>query len=282
MTKRRTIDLGVAVAARLGIWLIILASLFPIYWMVSTSFKDPDSALRIPPEVIGFAPTLDNYAQLLGGETSARGFGSLLVNSIIVAIGSTTLALLLGLPAAYALARVRFRGKRQLAMWILSTTMFPPIVAVIPVFLIAGNAGFIDTYPVLIVPYTAFNLPLVIWMLRSAIRQIPAEIEESALVDGSSRLGMLRTMVLPLAAPGIAAAAVLSVFLSWNEFLFALTLTRSQARTAPVGINEFTTMFGTEWGNLTAGATLVVAPILVMALLLGRRLVSGLTFGAVK
>jgi ABC-type glycerol-3-phosphate transport system permease component len=160
--------------------------------------------------------------------------------------------------------------------------MFPPIVAVIPVFLIAGNAGFIDTYPVLIVPYTAFNLPLVIWMLRSAIRQIPAEIEESALVDGSSRLGILRTMILPLAAPGIAAAAVLSVFLSWNEFLFALTLTRSEARTAPVGINEFTTMFGTEWGNLSAGATLVVAPILFMALLLGRRLVSGLTFGAVK
>jgi ABC-type glycerol-3-phosphate transport system permease component len=275
-------DLGVAVLARVAIWLIILASLVPIYWMVTTSFKDPEAALQIPPNVVGFAPTLDNYVELLGGETTARGFAPLLANSIIVAIASTALALVLGLPAAYALARIRFRGKRHLAMWILSTTMFPPIVAVIPVFLIAGNAGFIDTYPVLIVPYTAFNLPLVIWMLRSAIRQIPAEIEESALVDGSSRLGILRTMVLPLAAPGIAAAAVLSVFLSWNEFLFALTLTRSEARTAPVGINEFTTMFGTEWGNLSAGATLVVAPILVMALLLGRRLVSGLTFGAVK
>jgi multiple sugar transport system permease protein/sorbitol/mannitol transport system permease protein len=276
------VDIGVAVLARVAIWLIILASLLPIYWMVTTSFKNPDAALQIPPNVIGFSPTLDNYVQLLGGATTARGFGRLLLNSIIVAVASTGLALALGLPAAYALARVRFRGKRQLAMWILSTTMFPPIVAVIPVFLIAGNAGFIDTYPVLIVPYTAFNLPLVIWMLRSAIRQIPAEIEESALVDGSSRLGILRTMVLPLAAPGIAAAAVLSVFLSWNEFLFALTLTRSAARTAPVGINEFTTMFGTEWGNLSAGATLVVAPILVLALLLGRRLVSGLTFGAVK
>ncbi|MEA2536820.1 MAG: multiple sugar transport system permease protein [Chloroflexota bacterium] len=282
MTGRRPVDIGVAVLARVAIWLIILASLLPIYWMVTTSFKNPDAALQIPPNVIGFSPTLDNYVQLLGGATTARGFGRLLLNSIIVAVASTGLALALGLPAAYALARVRFRGKRQLAMWILSTTMFPPIVAVIPVFLIAGNAGFIDTYPVLIVPYTAFNLPLVIWMLRSAIRQIPAEIEESALVDGSSRLGILRTMVLPLAAPGIAAAAVLSVFLSWNEFLFALTLTRSAARTAPVGINEFTTMFGTEWGNLSAGATLVVAPILVLALLLGRRLVSGLTFGAVK
>jgi ABC-type glycerol-3-phosphate transport system permease component len=282
MTARRSVDFGVAVVARVGIWLIILVSLVPIFWMVTTSFKAPDAALQIPPNVIGFTPTLDNYAKLLGGETTARGFAPLLLNSVIVAVASTALALLIGLPAAYALARVRFRAKRQLAMWILSTTMFPPIVAVIPVFLIAGNAGLIDTYQVLIVPYTAFNLPLVIWMLRSAIKQIPAEIEESALVDGSSRLGILRTMILPLAAPGIAAAAVLSIFLSWNEFLFALTLTRSQARTAPVGINEFTTMFGTEWGNLTAGATLVVAPILVMALLLGRRLVSGLTFGAVK
>jgi ABC-type glycerol-3-phosphate transport system permease component len=282
MSLRRPQDLALGVLARVAIWLVILVSLVPIYWMVTTSFKDPDAALQIPPTVLGFTPTLDNYVKLLGGDSTARGFGRLLVNSIIVAVASTTLALVLGLPAAYALARIRFRGKRQLAMWILSTTMFPPIVAVIPVFLIAGNAGFIDTYPVLIIPYTAFNLPLVIWMLRSAIRQIPAEIEESALVDGSSRLGILRTMILPLAAPGIAAAAVLSVFLSWNEFLFALTLTRSEARTAPVGINEFTTMFGTEWGNLSAGATLVVAPILVMALLLGRRLVSGLTFGAVK
>ena len=282
MNLRRFQDRGVAAVARIAIWLIILVSLVPIYWMVTTSFKDPDAALQIPPNVVGFAPTLDNYVNLLGGQTTARGFAPLLVNSIIVAIASTVLALVLGLPAAYALARVRFRGKRRLAMWILSTTMFPPIVAVIPIFLIAGSAGFIDTYPVLIVPYAAFNLPLVIWMLRSAIRQIPVEIEESALVDGSSRLGILRTIVLPLAAPGIAAAAVLSIFLSWNEFLFALTLTRSDARTAPVGINEFTTMFGTEWGNLSAGATLVVAPILVMALLLGRRLVSGLTFGAVK
>lgn len=282
MTRRRSLDLSLAVGARLAIWLIILASMVPIYWMVTTSFKDPDTALQIPPQVIGFSPTLDNYVNLLGGQTTARGFGSLLVNSVIIAVSSTALALVLGLPAAYALARMRFRGKRRLAMWILSTTMFPPIVAVIPVFLIAGGAGFTDTYPVLIIPYAAFNLPLVIWMLRSAIRQIPVEIEESALVDGASRLAILRTMVLPLAAPGIAAAAVLSIFLSWNEFLFALTLTRSQARTAPVGINEFTTMFGTEWGNLSAGATLVVAPILVMALLLGRRLVSGLTFGAVK
>ena len=282
MTARRTLDLAWSAVTRIVIWLIIVGALVPIYWMVTTSFKDPAAALRIPPDVIGFEVTLDNYVSLLGSQATARGFLPLLINSIIVSTASTVLAIVIGLPAAYALARTRFRGKRQLASWILSTTMFPPIVAVIPIFLIAGNTGLIDTYLVLIIPYAAFNLPLVIWMLRSAIKQIPSEIEESALVDGASRLQILRTMILPLAAPGIAAAAVLSIFLSWNEFLFALTLTRSNARTAPVGINEFTTMFGTEWGNLSAGATLVVAPILVMALLLGRRLVSWLTFGAVK
>lgn len=267
---------------RVAIWCLVALALAPLYWMVTTSFKDPRTALAIPPQVVAFAPTLDNYRTLLAGSTSARGFLPLLVNSVVVALASTGLVLLTGLPAAYALARLRFRGKRRLAMWILSTTMFPPIVSVIPIFLVAGRLGLVDTHAVLIVPYAAFNLPLVIWMLRSAIRQVPVEVEEAALVDGGSRWQILRMIVFPLAAPGIAAAAVLSVFLSWNEFLFALTLTRSAARTAPVGINEFTTMFGTQWGNLTAGATLVVAPIVLMALLLGRRLISGLTFGAVK
>lgn len=282
MTSRRTLDLAWNALGRVFIWLVIALSFVPIFWMVTTSFKDPATALRIPPEILGFEPTLQNYVSLLGDQIGARGFLPLLVNSVIIAATSTMLALVLGLPAAYALARMRFRGKRRLASWILSTAMFPPIVAVIPIFLIAGTARIIDTYPVLIVPYASFALPLVIWVLRGAIKQIPLEIEEAALVDGCSRIQLLRTIVLPLAAPGIATAGVLSIFLSWNEFLFALTLSRSAVRTAPVGINAFTTMFGTEWGNLSAGATLVVAPILVLAILMGRRLVSGLTFGAVK
>ena len=269
-------------AIRLAIFGVVLVALAPIFWMVTTSFKDSRTALALPPRLIDFDWTLDNYASLLSGAASASGFTGPLVNSIIVALGSTILAIVLGFPAAYVLARIRFRHKSTLAMWILSTTMIPPMVAVIPFFLIAGNLGVIDTYPVLIIPYAAFNLPLIIWMLRSVIRQIPIEIDEAALVDGASRSFVMRKIILPLAAPGIAATAMLSVFLSWNEFLFALTLTRATARTAPVAINEFTTMYGTQWGNLTAGATLVVAPVLIMALLMGRRLVQGLTFGAVK
>jgi ABC-type glycerol-3-phosphate transport system permease component len=160
--------------------------------------------------------------------------------------------------------------------------MFPPIVAAIPVFIFAGQLQLIDTYPILIIPYTAFNLPLVVWLLRSFIAQIPAEIEDAARVDGCSRIGVLRKIILPLVVPGMAAGAILSLILCWNEFLFALTLTRSEVKTAPVGINEFTGMFGTQWGNLTAASTAIVAPILVMTLLLRRRLISGLTLGAVK
>lgn len=274
--------LATSVTARLLIVLVVVVAVAPIYWMISTSFKSAHDVLALPPRLFFFEPTLQNYEAVLSGQASAQGFVRPLANSIIVSLGATLLALLLGFPAAYVLARVSFRRKRFLAMWILSTTMFPPMVAVIPVFLIAGRLGVVDTFPVLIIPYAAFNLPLVIWMLRSAIRQVPMAIDEAALVDGASHAVILRRVILPLTAPAIAATAMLSVFLSWNEFLFALTLTRADVRTAPVAINEFTTMYGTQWGNLTAGATLVVAPILVMALLLGRRLIQGLTFGAVK
>lgn len=268
--------------SRLILFVVVFIAVVPIFWMVTTSFKDPRTALALPPKLIDFEFTLQNYEALFSGAASASGFAGPLVNSVIVSLGATALAIVLGFPAAYVLARVQFRHKSALAMWILSTWMFPPMVAVIPVFLIAGNLGIMDTYPVVIVPYAAFNLPLVIWMLRSVIKQIPIEIDEAAFVDGASVSQVVRKIILPLSAPGIAATAMLSVFLSWNEFLFALTLTRSDVRTAPVAINEFTTMFGTQWGNLTAGATLVVAPILVMALLMGRRLIQGLTFGAVK
>jgi len=135
---------------------------------------------------------------------------------------------------------------------------------------------------VLIVPYSAFNLPIAVWILRSSILQIPYEIQESAMVDGASRFMTLRRIILPLLIPAIATVAILSAILSWNEFLFALSLTRSAAKTSPVGIQEFTGMFGTDWGKLTAGAAVIVTPILVMTLILRRRIVSGLTFGAVK
>ena len=269
-----------AVLSQVALWIWVLLAMVPLVWMVTTSIKPEGYAQTIPP-TWQFQPTLQHYIDVLRG-AAVTPFGPLLLHSLIVAIGSTALALVLGLFAAYALARLRFKGKRFLAMWILSTIMFPPVVAVIPIFIMAGRLQLIDRYLTLIVPYAAFNLPLVIWVLRSSIRQIPEEIEDAALVDGASRMEIIARIVLPLAAPGIATAGILSMLLAWNEFLFALTLTRSQVKTAPVGISEFTGMFGTEWGSLSAAATTIVAPVVLMALLLRRHLIEGLTLGAIK
>jgi ABC-type glycerol-3-phosphate transport system permease component len=270
------------IVLRIVLWAVLAVMLFPIAWMVLTALKPADVGQTLPP-VWSFSPTLANFVSVLTGKTyTSQNFGVLLVHSLVVTVASTLLALLVGVPAAYALARVRFRGRRAAAMWILSTIMFPPAVSVVPVFILSARLGLTDTYPVLIVPYAAFSLPMVIWMLRSSIRQVPFEIEEAAMVDGLSQLGMLRSIVLPLLMPGIVAAALLCAILSWNEFLFALTLTRSNVKTAQVGLNEFTSMYGTQWGELCAAATVTVAPILIMTLVLRRRLVEGLTFGAVK
>ncbi|WP_158802570.1 carbohydrate ABC transporter permease [Acidisoma sp. L85] len=267
---------------RLALWAILALTLFPIVWMVVTAVKPADMSQTLPPVWV-FRPTMSNFVSVLTGKTYAsQNFGVLLLHSLIVTVASTLLALLVGVPAAYGLARVRFRGRRAAATWILSTIMFPPAVSVVPIFILSARLSLTDTYPVLIVPYAAFSLPMVIWMLRSSIKQIPFEIEEAAMVDGLSQLAMVRVIVLPLLVPGIVAAALLSAILSWNEFLFALTLTRSKVQTAPVGLNEFTSMYGTQWGQLTAAATVTVAPILVMTLVLRRRLVEGLSFGAVK
>jgi multiple sugar transport system permease protein/sorbitol/mannitol transport system permease protein len=266
--------------AQIALWIWVVLAMVPLLWMVTTSVKPEGYAQTIPP-TWQFEPTLQHYADVLQG-AAVTPFAPLLLHSVVVAVGSTAVALVLGLLAAYALARIDFRGKRQLAMWILSTIMFPPVVAVIPVFIMAGRLQIIDRYPTLIVPYAAFNLPLVIWVLRSSIQQIPEEIEDAARIDGASRLEIIARIVLPLAAPGVATAGILSMLLAWNEFLFALTLTRSHVKTAPVGISEFTGMFGTEWGSLSAAATTIVAPVVLMALLLRRHLIEGLTLGAVK
>lgn len=273
-----------AVIFRLILWLCVLFALFPILWMILSSLKPAGIVQAIPP-VWSFTPTLQNYNDVLNGSGSASGstpMSALVAHSAVVATLSTLLTLATALPAAYALARLRFRGKQSLAAWILSTIMFPPVVAVVPVFIFAGQLNLMDTYPVLIIPYTAFNLPVIIWLLRGFVRQIPEEIEEAALMDGASRVGVVRRVVLPLVAPGLAAAAILSFLFCWNEFLFALTLTRSAVKTAPVGVTQFTGMYGTQWGDLTAASTVIAAPVLVLTLILRRRIVQGLTFGAVK
>jgi len=273
---------GARIAGRTAMWAWVLVGLLPVLFIFVTSIKPGSIAVAVPPQW-NFTPTLRNFADILSGNTSSsQAFLPLVGHSVVVALGSTLLAIAVGVPAAYALTMPRFKARRFLASWILSTIMFPPIVAVIPVFVLAGKLQLIDTYAVLIVPYAAFNLPMVIWILRSTINQVPPEIEQAALVDGATRTTALVRVLLPLIAPGVATAAILSVVLSWNEFLFALTLTRDVVKTAPVGVSEFTGLFGTQYGYLSAASVVIVAPILVLVLILRRRFVSGLTFGAVK
>ena len=280
-TSSRTPRWVPRLAARTAVFVYLFLAMIPFIFMAVTSIKPSGLAQSIPPTWT-FTPTLEHYVALLTGTSGASDFTRLLVNSLVVATGATLLTVALAVPAAYGLTLAQFRQRRRIAMWILSTYMFPPIVAVIPVFILAGNVGLTDTYWVLIIPYAAFNLPIAVWIIRGAMLQLPIEIEEAALIDGCDRWAIMRRIVLPLVAPSVATAAILTAMLSWNEFLFALSLTRSTAKTAPVGVLEFTGLFGTQWGLLTAASTIIITPILVMTLILRRRLVEGLSFGAVK
>lgn len=260
-------------------WAWLLLSMVPLVFMFVTSIKPAGIVHETPPRW-NFAPTLENFTTVLSG--GSQGFGRLLVNSAVVSLGATALTVALAVPAAYALSMRSFGPRKKISSFILSTYMFPPIVAVIPIFVFAGQLNLMDAYPVLIIPYAAFNLPIAIWIMRSTIVQIPFEIQEAAMVDGASHWTTLRHVIWPLLIPSVATVSVLTIVLTWNEFLFALSLTRSEAKTAPVGLQEFTGMYGTDWGSITAGATLIVAPILILTIVLRQRMVSGLTFGAVK
>lgn len=282
MKERKMRIRPLTLLSKLIIWVWISASMLPIIFMVSTSLKDSDIARQMPPQWI-FKPKFQNYLNVLvGADGHSQGFNRLLLNSFIVTFTSTILCLLVAFPAAIALSQPKFTRRKFLSSWILSTYMFPPIVAIIPVFIFAGKINAIDTYPVLAIPYAAFNLPVVIWILRSSIEQIPKEIEEAAHVDGTNGWQYISKILFPLTVPALATGAILSSILTWNDFLFGLALTRSSAKTAPVGIQEFTGMYGTDWGSLSAASVTIVAPVLVIAIIVRKRIVSGLTFGAVK
>jgi multiple sugar transport system permease protein len=195
---------------------------------------------------------------------------------------STLLALLLGVPGAYALSRWTGRGKGALRLAILVTRMAPPIAFTIPFFLFYRWVGLLDTVTGLVLVYTSFNLPLVIWMMQPFFETVPASLEEAALVDGASQRVIFTRIMLPMVTPGIAATAILCFLYAWNDFFFALILTRTAARTAPVAVVNFMNYEGWEWGKIAAGGSLVMAPVLVFSLAVRRYLVSGLTAGAVK
>jgi len=259
----------------------ILFALAPVYWMLTISLKTEVDQFASPPPWFIFTPTLEHYYDAF----VSRGFGQYLLTSAIVAVTSTACALIIGTLAAYALARFElpWQLNKQLSLWILSTRMFPAIVTAVPLFLMMRDLRLLNTQASLIIVYTAFNLPFVIWMMRGFFADLPRDLEEAALVDGDSRIGALVRVVLPLVAPGLAATAVFCLIVSWNEFLFALVLTQTDASmTLPVGIAGRVTQYEIKWGVMSAAASVAIIPILVFALALQRYLVRGLSMGAVK
>lgn len=252
--------------------------LFPLYWMVVSSFT-PEARIFAAPTLVPRTVVLDHYRALFGG----RDFWTPIGNSLIVAGATTALSVGLGAPCAYAVARLRFRGKTVMLAFVLAVSMFPQISIVSPLYLLLRELRLINTYPGLVLPYLTFAMPLTIWMLVGFFRQLPAELEEAAAMDGAGRLRSLREIVLPLAWPGLATTAILTFLFCWNEFLFALSFTLGPERyTVPVAIALFRGQYQVPWGQILAAAVVATIPVAALVLVAQRRIVAGLTAGAVK
>jgi ABC-type glycerol-3-phosphate transport system permease component len=257
---------------------LLAAMLFPLYWAVIASFT-PESRLFALPSLIPRALVLDHYRALFGG----RGFWTPIRNSLIVAGATTFLAVLLGGVCAYALARLNFRGKAPALALVLAVSMFPQISIVSPLYLLLREVRLLDTYAGLVLPYLTFAMPLTIWLLVGFFRQLPRELEEAGLMDGAGRLRILREIILPLSWPGLATSAILTFLYSWNEFLFALSFTLGPERyTVPVAITLFRGQYQVPWGQILAAAVVATLPVAAIVLVAQRRIVAGLTSGAVK
>jgi multiple sugar transport system permease protein len=257
--------------------LVLVFCVFPFYWMVATSLKERSAALAYEP-VFFFQPTLANYSSALG---RADIVGAM-INSLIIALSTTAVSLLLGLPAAYALARFEFKGKQDLWFWFISNRMISPIVLALPFFLLARQLKLLDTHIGLVLIYLTFNIPIVVWICADQFRNIPKELDEAAMLEGYGPWKTFIRIAVPLAAPGIAVSAIFSFIFSWNELLYALILTRTAAKTAPVVATGYLGGYELPWGEIMAAATLIVLPVLVFSIIVSRQLVSGLTMGAVK
>ena len=276
--KRRT---DLLVFAALVIATVI--SLFPIYLIVLTALKQP---LDITSGGVGpfITPTADNFLALFGLITSEFNFDLWLHfrNTMLAAAGSTTLAIIVGTPAAYAFARVRFPGSAAGLSVLLATRLLPPIAVVIPLYLLMRSFGLLDTVFALILAYTTFNLPFYVWLMFGFFVDLPKELEEAATIDGATRWQTFYLVMLPLSLPGLVAASIFSLVLAWNDFIFAIVLTGHKTPTLPLLVAGFITDMGVSWGIMMAAGSVIVLPVLVFTLLAQKHMLRGLTGGAVK
>ena len=272
----------------IGISLIFY--LIPIYWIIATSLKTRSDIFAAPPRFI-FKPTLKNYVELItpssvtpeGKEIKRESYYHWqLLNSVIIGFVSTALAVSLGTMSAYAFSRFRVKGKNDLMFFILSTRMLPPVVVVIPLFLMYRTLGLFDTHFGMILLYTTFNVSFATWLMKGFIDEIPKEYEEAALVDGYSRFRAFVKVVLPQAVTGIAATAVFCLITAWNEFAFALIMTSKNARTAPPALASRMGASGVAWGPIAAGTFIFLLPVAVFTFIMRKHLLRGVTFGAIK
>jgi multiple sugar transport system permease protein len=257
--------------------LMTVVFIFPLYWITMMSLQDGITASTLPPKFI-FWPTLQNFVNLF----QSSGFGRVMWNTTIIALGTTFVALLFGTPAAYALARFPVGSAEQISFTVLSVRIIPSYVAVVPLFIILQQLGLFGTALGVIVAGSLVGISFVIWMMRAFFANIPAEIEQAAMIDGCSRLGSIIRIALPLAAPGMVATGVFTAIGAWNELVLALILGGEAAKTMPVALGGLVTEQRAEWGQLAAGGVLTMAPVIVFALLVRRYFLTGVTAGGVN
>lgn len=268
----RRIALAAVAGALLSVWA------FPVLWALLTSFKTERDVLAYPPVWL-FEPTLANYREVLFGASSILpNLGS----SLVVATSTTVLTMLFAVPAAYALARLRYPAKRASGFYVLVTQMLPPVGLIIPYYLALQRVGGLDTYPGMIAIYLTFSLPFAIWLMVSYFEDVPFEMEEAALLDRAGRLRALWHVILPQVRGGIAVTTIFVFLNAWNEFLFAVVLGGNNVRTVTVAMFNFISVEQTQWARLAAGAMVAMAPVILLGVLAQRHIVKGLTVGAVK
>lgn len=262
-----------------GSLLVVVVCLFPFVWMALSSIKQLAELYTVPPHWWPEAPTLANYGKVLFESNIPRYF----VNSVVISVGSTGLALLLAIFASYGFARYNFKGKSLFQAFVLIGQLLPTAAIIVPLFITLRVLGLVNTYWGLILVYMIITLPLSVWMLTSYFKAIPVELEEAAIIDGASRFSVLFRITLPLSIPGIIAVVVYAFVTTWNEFIFALCFaTDSSVKTLPIGIAEFSTEFNTDWGAVMAASVVMTVPIAMLFLVFQKLFVGGLTAGGVK
>jgi multiple sugar transport system permease protein len=256
---------------------VVAIYLAPIYWVAITSIK-PTVAINSSVPVWDFAPTAQHYIEIF----TRFQFGQALISSLIVVLSSTAITVLLSFVCAFALARMKLRGADQLSLFILSLRFMPVVVIAVPFYILYTRLGLIDTHIGLILAYVTFGTPFAVWLLRGFLRDLPRELEEAARLDGLSWSAIIRKIVLPISAPGLAVTAIFTFVFNWNEFLFALYITQSKAVTVPIQVAKMIDLYNVLWGPISAAVIIQLIPMLVVVALVQRHMIRGLALGAVK